>query len=368
MKIKSRAAVAAVLAAAIFFCALFTLATRADDTAPTLYVNDEVWYKTGIFPLRVYHSVHVPISIFEQIRGVSVTFYDNNTVMISRSNGQFISFDCSKDMGMTQDNERFYVKTYLENNERYVPLITTCKALGLEQETYRSQVDGSTSVRICDGTQTKTFTELLQRHNPGALAAVTTETATETTTYLNPVDNAVFLSIDGLGDGSRIGAMLDLFEEYGVTAAFFITPAELETYPDTVLSILAAGHTIGFLVELDGALEALADANASLMHRFKQTTRLIRIKGEQPNVLQSAQLAGAGYERWGWHIDLGTTETEVRAALTAFRRGLAEEGHIVLRAVPDGYNVVGYLREFFKSAQDKRLFFPITPAYYTPVD
>ena len=368
MKTKSRAVVAVVLMAAIFFCVLFTLAARADETAPTLYVNDEVWYKTGIFPLRVYHSVHVPISIFEQIRGVSVTFYDNNTVMISRSNGQFISFDCSRDMGMTQDNERFYVKTYLENNERYVPLITTCKALGLEQETYRSKVDDSISVRICDGTQTKTFEELLQRYNPGALAAVTTTATTETTTYLDPVNNAAFLSIDGLGDGSRIASMLNLFEEYGVTAAFYITPEELETYPDTVLSIIAAGHTIGFLVELDGVLDTLAAANQSLMHRFKQTTRLIRIKGEQPDVLQSAELAAAGYERWGWHIDLGTTETEVRNALIAFRGILAEEGHIVLRAEPDGYNVVGYLREFFNSAQGKRLFFAITPAYYPPTD
>lgn len=369
---KSTRTAAAVVLAAILFCGFFagfTVGSRADDSAPTLYVNDEVWYKTGIYPLRVYNSVYVPISIFEQIRGVTVTFYDNNTAMIYRNENCFISFNFNRSAAMSQTNEWFYLKTYLEDNERYVPLITTCTHLGLKQETYRSEINDSISVRISDGSQTKSFLELLERHNPGAISVATTApSTTETTTYLDPVENAVFLSIDGLGGGERIPALLDLFEEYAVTAAFFIMPAELEAHPDLVLSIIAGGHSLGFLVELDGALGTLAHANAALMERFKMTTRLIRVvDDDRMTAVDDNQLAVAGYSRWGSHIDLGETEAEVRAALIAFRRSLGEEGHIVLRAQPDGFNTVGYLREFFNSAQGKRLFFPITPAYFAPV-
>lgn len=369
---KSTRAAAAALLAAILFCsffAVFTVGSRADNSAPTLYVNDEVWYKTGLYPLKVYNSICVPISIFEQFKGITVTFYDNNTAMIYRSENCFISFDFNRNSAMSPNNERFYFKTYLEGSERYVPMLTVCTHLNLQYDTYTSEIDKSVSVRICDGTQTKTFRELLERYNPGAVSVATTAPpTTETTTFLDPVENAVFLSIDGLGGGTRIPALLDLCEEYAVTAAFFITPAELEAHTDLVLSIIAGGHSLGFLVELEGALETLSAANAALMERFKMTTRLVRIADEDNvTVADDNRLAVAGYSRWGSSIDLGLTEAEVRAALIAFRRSLGEEGHIVLRAQPDGFNTVGYLREFFNSAQSKRLFFPITSAYFAPV-
>ncbi len=372
---KSMRPAVAVLLAAVIFCgcfAVFTVGSRADDSAPTLYVNDEVWYKTGIYPLRVYNSICVPISIFEQLEGITVTINANNTAMIKRSENCFISFDFNRNSAISPyaNNERFYFKTYLEDGERYLPMLTVCTHLGLEHDTYTSKIDKSISVRICDGSQQKTFHELLERYNPGAISVATTAPpTTETTTYLDPVENAAFLAIDGLGSGERIPALLDLCEEYAVSAAFFITPDELETRQELVLSIIAGGHSLGFLVEREGAQETLAAANAALMERFKMTTRLVRIiDADQMTAVDDNQLAVAGYSRWGSHIDLGTTEEAVRAALIAFRRLLGEEGHIVLRVDPDGFNTVGYLREFFNSALNKRLFFPITPAYLAPVE
>ncbi len=367
MQKRCRIGTACALLLAVLFCALFAVNTRADDNLPTLYCNDEIWYKTGLYPLRVYNSNYVPISIFEQIKGVSITYYENNTAIIYRNENNFISFNFSRNEAMTQDNERFNLKTYLENGERYVPLNTTCNALGLGHEEHRSAVDGSVAVRITDGTQTKTFEELLRRHNPGALASETTAPpASDTTTYLDPVENAAFLSIDGLGEEERLYALLDLCAEYGVTATFFLSPEELSQSPELVLSVLAAGHTVGFRVSLAHAEEELAEANAELMRRFKRTTRLVRITDGTPSLEEENAIAMAGYARWGAQIDLGRTETEVRSALIEFRRSLSKIGHIVLRVDPDGYNTVAYLREFFKSAGGKRLFSPITEAYLLP--
>lgn len=366
---------AAILLAALIFCGCFvgfTVNSRADDSAPSLYVNDEVWYKTGIYPLKVYNSICVPISIFEQLESITVTINANNTAMIKRSESCYISFDFNRNSAISpySNNEKFYFKTYSEDGERYLPMLTVCTHLGLQHETYQSKIDQSLSVRISDGSQQKSFRELLERYNPGAVNAVTTPPpATETTAPLDPVENAVFLSVDGLDNADRIKALLDLCDEYAVRGAFFVTPQELESRSELVLSIIAGGHSIGFLVEREGAVEALAAANAALMTRFKMTTRLVRITDAATVTQQDDNtLAQAGYSRWGSHIDLGTTEDEVRAALVAFRRSLGEEGHIVLRADPNGFNTVGYLREFFNSAQGKRLFFPITPAYYSPAN
>ncbi len=364
-----RLATVLVLVLSMIFCTLFTVCIRADENLPTLYCNDEVWYKTGLYPLRVYNSNYVPISIFEQIRGISITYYENNTAIVYRDQHNFISFNFSRNEAMTQDNERFNLKTYLENGERYVPLNTTCNALGLEHEVHRSAADGSVAVRITDGSQTKTFAELLRRYNPGALAEHTAPPpqTTEPTPPLDPVENAAFLCIDGFGEEGQLNALLDLCAEYDVSVTFFITPDELRQAPDSVLSVIAAGHTLGFLVPLAHAEQTLAEANAELMRRFKQTTRLIRITDGQPTLEEENAIAVAGYARFGFHIDLGRTESDVRAALIDFRQSLSRPGHVVLRVDPDGYNTVAYLREFFKSAEGKRRFFSITEAYLAPV-
>lgn len=352
------------------FVGMFTVVTRADAKAPTLYCNDEVWYKADVYPLLNYNSVYVPISIFEQFPGVSITMYERtNTALISRSEEQYISFDFNRDAAMTPFNERFHLKTYLENGERYVPLVTTCVSLGFKHETYTSTVDGSISARICDGTQTKTFPELLRRYNPGALEPVTAETTPPpVTTPIDPLKNAIFVTVSGLGDGHLLEAMLSLLEENGISATFFLTEQEYRTMPDEVISILAGGHMLGIEVPADGALDALARINAYLADRWFTTTRLMRLSDGTPDHVSDAELAAAGYVRWGTHFDLGRTETEVRTALSAFRRQLATEGRIVLTVRLDGYHPVSYLREFIDSTKGSRAFLPITPAYYAQAE
>lgn len=363
---KKKALLAVLLAGSMLFCAFFSLITRADDSLPTLYCNDEVWYKATIVPLRIYHSVYVPISVFEQLEGITVTFYErNNTAMISRSDSQYISFDFARNSASVKENERFYLMTYTEGGERYVPLVTTCEYLDLQCETHTSVLDGSISARICDGKQTKTFAELLRRYNPAALDGQTEPPETTAPSQpIDPVDSALFLTVDGLGDGTRIPALLDLLEDFEIKAAFFVTPEELEEKENLILSLLAGGHTIGFLVEKAGAADTLAEANARLMERFKQTTRLYRLQDDEDSDGIHAALRGLGYAACGWHLDLGKTEDSVRQTLIDFRRAVKEEGHLVLRAQPDGFNTVGYLREFFLSAQGKRSFSPVTFAYY----
>ncbi len=363
---KKRALLAVLLVGAMLFCTIFSLITRADDSLPTLYCNDEVWYKATIVPLRIYHSVYVPISVFEQLEGVTVTIYErNNTAMISRSDTLYISFDFTRNSASVKENERFYLMTYTEGGERYVPLVTTCEYLDLQCETHTSVLDGSISARICDGKQTKTFAELLRRYNPAALDGKTEPPETTAPSQpIDPVSSALFLTVDGLGDGTRIPALLDLLEDFDVKAAFFVTPKELEEKENLVLSLLAGGHTLGFLVEKSGAADALAEANERLMERFKQTTRLYRLQGDEDAEGIHADLRKQGYAHCGWHLDLGMTEDSVRQALIDFRRAVKAEGHLVLRAQPDGFNTVGYLREFFLSAQGKRSFSPVTFAYY----
>lgn len=367
---KKRALTAILLAGAILFCAFFSLITRADDSLPTLYCNDEVWYKATIVPLRIYHSVYVPISVFEQLEGVTVTFYErNNTAMISRSDTLYISFDFNRNSASVNENERFYLMTYTEGGERYVPLVTTCEYLDLQWETHTSVLDGSISARICDGKQTKTFEELLRRYNPAALDGKTDPPETTAPSQpIDPAENALFLTVDSLGDGERIPALLDLLEEFGVKAAFFITPDELVGRENLVLSILAGGHTLGFLVEKAGAADALAEANARLMARFKLTTRLYRLQDEGDAEGTHAALRELGYAAWGYHLDLGMTEDSVRQTLIDFRRAIKNEGDLILRVRPDGFNTVGYLREFLLSAQGKRTFSPVTFAYYAAAD
>lgn len=63
--------------------------------------------------------------------------------------------------------------------------------------------------------------------------------------YIKNPDNAVFLTFDDWGTDANIMALLDVLDEYGVKATFFVRTSNVHYNPNLLRAIALAGHAIG---------------------------------------------------------------------------------------------------------------------------
>jgi hypothetical protein len=93
---------------------------------------------------------------------------------------------------------------------------------------------------------------------------------------VEPTPTPVFcLAITGIGENTA--AMLDVLEEHGALATFFIEPNAIPGHSELIWRILGGGHGIGFLAKSSEDVQA---GNALLSRTAFQTTRLIWVEEE----------------------------------------------------------------------------------------
>ncbi|HYM60881.1 MAG TPA: polysaccharide deacetylase family protein [Thermoanaerobaculia bacterium] len=122
----------------------------------------------------------------------------------------------------------------------------------------------------------------------------------------------VWLTIDD-GPTDDTEAILDLLDEHGVKATFFVKGALVRAYPDRARAIAARGHTIGnhsethpsatfwclppvsIAREIDAAAGAIEDATGA-------TTRWFRAPVGMKNPFVHPHLAARGLRLTGWSV------------------------------------------------------------------
>lgn len=303
-------------AVCILFGAVFAANVRADEDAlffPTLYCNDEVWYKADIYPLdRYFLTYYVPAAIFGRFDGVSITYNERfGTLLISRSGGHagFVSFNLVTDLAFTNEKGEFEAMIYTKDDERYVPLEVVCEALGFSFEYYRSERLGISAARICDGNEKKSFSELIELFATDEHMETTTALPPETSTPPAvdppvPADaKTLYLTFDSL-DMSEIDRILATLKEHKAKATFFFGSDEQNEHPDALIKIAAAGHSIGLAFDVSGfeadVDSAFAAQNETLMRYIKHESRFVRIYGRDDTNDMQKRAADLEYAVWGW--------------------------------------------------------------------
>ena len=140
-------------------------------------------------------------------------------------------------------------------------------------------------------------------------------------------DIQVYLSFDA---SQFEGDPASLFPT-GVYALFLFTPESLPARASQVRKAVAAGHSVGFLLdgslEPGAALEQLEEANSLLSHIARCKTRIAAVSGGLGGSLRES-LTGAGWAIWNpshrsslspstVQTALGSRPTTVRLDLTA---------------------------------------------------
>ncbi len=118
---------------------------------PTLYHNDEVWYRDALSPLVERDGIYyVPVGLFEMFDGVSViTHGEENILITNNETGRYISALVS-DGTAALDGKIIETTVFREGGTYYIGASLACEVLGLEYEVITTS-DGTHALRVYSG-------------------------------------------------------------------------------------------------------------------------------------------------------------------------------------------------------------------------
>ena len=283
---------------------------------PNLYQNDAAFSNVRNYPLVVQGGVaYVPLEMFFNLSSISVKtgFVNGGFYIVNSKTQSFVSFDVANDMVTTDDKKSLSLVTKIFYQTRYLPAVQICDMVGLDCEIYDSPEDGVYALRISDGKQKLSFTELIKRYSPTKLPEK--DPSPDDGSDSDPDDDlpgpdrppvipdvpeigarTIYLTFENLPN-EFTGDILDLLKKHQRKATFFCEGDKMLEYPELVRRILVEGHAIGIhsMTHDSGFLEESPDnfiadwneANDVLEMVAKQRTRLYRAPEGLKNTLRT---------------------------------------------------------------------------------
>jgi len=140
------------------------VSAASPDDIPTLFHNDEAWYKDEMAPALLKDGVfHVPgdfIALFDYIT-FSMERNGDNLLFVNTQNGDYLSILYSARAACFNGRILENVSIFRENGYYYIDAEFLCGCLGLSVEYSGEALPSDRSVRIYDESRAMTFDELL---------------------------------------------------------------------------------------------------------------------------------------------------------------------------------------------------------------
>lgn len=313
-------------------------AAPSNTTVYLLAANDKFCdLPGGALPVAKDGTIYVPYTVFDKdATNVDLGVYyglkqEQGTILSLYSINGNLTFRVT--MGLCEDGQGnpMNFRAYVRYGIPYVPAAAVCAFFGL-QYSFLPTTDRGTLIRITSSPDTlsdalflasarssmlERYNNILQSREPAPSPTPGAVTATpQPTTPAGRPDRShirVYLAVNASGSSRDLSALFPT----GVQALFLFTPDSLAGQADQVRSAVAAGHSIGLIVDgdLNQARAQLERGNALLGHIARVSTHIVAAPGEL-----AAQLAPEGWQSWQGYYP-GATAT---AALTYLdsRRGV----------------------------------------------
>ena len=138
------------------------------------------------------------------------------------------------------------------------------------------------------------------------------------------------LTFNASEDNDRSGELLELLDERGTKASFFVTAAWAESHPEELRGMADGGHDLGLLEHGEETEEELLASRKELEELSGEEIRLFRPE-EDPCGRETVRRAGAcGLQTIGWSVDsLDWKEYGAEAVIRQISENL-ESGSIIL--------------------------------------
>lgn len=160
---KRRIAFAAALLITVMFA--FGSGIYAENGAPSLFLNDEEWYKDSIHPLIIRDGIcHVPAEIFSMFEYIGVTTEQNGNLLIENKNDEnYISLLFRNRTAIINGKLENHIGIFRSDGMYYVEAELVCDTLGISYE-YYNHSNGDISMRLYDGDAMYDFNTLLRSY------------------------------------------------------------------------------------------------------------------------------------------------------------------------------------------------------------
>ncbi len=294
-----------------------------------VYCNDRPWYSESRLPAEnVYGAVYLPLDLFVQLPTVNVRVNDTLNTFIITHGDKYLSFDVNSNFAANQDRVRMYIATAEYHGERYVPAKTVCTYLGLRYEEMVSTATGAVAVRVSDERSAKTFYELVKKHYPEFFEPKETPPVSETKdTTEAPVlsERTLYIAID-LSEGTYADDILQVLSKYNCIATFFLRDESLESSPELLSKIAAAGHELA--IGADGSawdsfgtaediVKYIEEKNSFLERAVRRKSHMIGLPHNGGLVMKEdavTSLNGEGYFGWYSNVTVPSDATVYRGS------------------------------------------------------
>lgn len=157
------------LAAAVLLIVSVTLTAAAgtEESIPSLFHNDEAWYKDGAAPLVCREDVYyVPAELFDRFADISVTApTDNNLLICNTGDDRYVSILFTERRAAVNGTIVEDINVFRDGSVTYVDAVQVAGTVGITSETIMHE-DGSVSMRFTDGAELLTTEELLASYFP----------------------------------------------------------------------------------------------------------------------------------------------------------------------------------------------------------
>ena len=359
--------IAAVLTVCILSGVLFSVRITA-ASAPTLFHNDEKWYKDSTATLEIIDDIpYIPIDIFGMYSHIELSLDSRRSefMLYNRTTKQYISVLYNEKIATVNGTEEIYLNLYkLHGGYYYVPAEYFCSVLGFSAEIADSSAPSGKTFRLDDGKAKKTLAELL---SPYAGSGTDTGESTPPVTTDPPVtdppvvtgddktERTIYLTFNTIEE-ENTNSILKSLKNASMRATFFFTDAEIARYPSLVNNVFVGGHSLAITTDAfedaDDFIRQMNDLNERLYGITKTKTRLVQLPPDAAiSPADAEKILAAGYVIWDYTYDVPDSKgyasyavrehavTAVRSAKTSVLR--MSTNATVVKMLPDFLKILG---------------------------
>lgn len=238
---------------------------HAEEEIPTLFCNDEAWYKDGAAPLILREEIYyVPAELFGLFEVISVTApNDNNLLIRNTADGRYISLLFAERRAAVNGTILEEIQSFRDSGVTYVDAVQVAETIGISLETIERE-DGRVSLRLYDGNCQLTTEELLAEYLPEEPEDEFADIEEEEELNLKRI---FILCREPAPDTDPGERALDLLKKYNMKYTLFLTG---DASTETLLAAMTGGD-YGILTTKTGE-EAVAELNA-INESFRKITR-----------------------------------------------------------------------------------------------
>lgn len=267
MKNRRLALLSTFLIALTLLCQITTItgAGTEETNMPTIFVNNEAWYKSALLPLKLENDEPlVPISFFSALNNISVSY--NSTFecyLISDADGRFVSILPKTKRYLSHTGERGSLLMFQEEEEPYVSANTVAEILELGTE--MAEFYGNKVLRVYKETHLQKMDILIDYYKSANASTIGTRGEVKEAAKIHCFS---FFADLILMNEEELELLISATEEENITMTFAMPLSFIENRKNqkTVIRLASMGHT--FAVKTEEYTPLSPEEQARLFNKF----------------------------------------------------------------------------------------------------